>query len=192
MVDTDISASVLLMLNPKRMPPLTCMEDMEDTEDMDMEDMLVDTPPSDMVLDTPPDMVLDTPPLDMVLDTPPTDMDSDMDVVSMEVTADTLASVPLMPNPKLMPLLTCMEDMEDILDTLLLDMEGMDMEDMLVDTPPSDMVLDTPPLDMVVDTPPTDMGMDVVSMDGDVKCFASQCSSKSFHPETANSTYKSN
>merc|ERR1719500_1731830 len=148
-------------------------------EDMDMEDMLVDTPLLDMVLDTPPDMVLDTPPLDMVLDTRPTDMDSDMDVVSM-VDTDTLASVPLILNPKLMLLLTCTEDMED-----------MDMEDMLVDTPPSDMVLDTLP-DMVLDTPPTDMDMDVVSMDGDVKCFASQCSSKSFHPETANSTYKSN
>merc|ERR1719500_2219295 len=121
----------------------------------------------------------------MVLDTPHTDMDSDMDVVSM-VDTDTLASVPLMLNPKLMLLLTCTED--------------MDMEDMLVDTPPSDMVLDTlpdmvldtPPLDMVVDIPPMDMDMDVVSMDGDVKCFASQCSSKSLHPETANSTYKSN
>merc|ERR1719500_1968763 len=116
-------------------------------------------------------MVLDTPPLDMVSDTPPMDMDLDMDVVSM-VDTDTLASVPLMLNPKLMLPLTCMEDMED-----------MDMEDMLVDTPPSDMV---------VDTPPTDMDMDVVSMDGDVKCFASQCFSKSFHPKTANSTYKSN
>merc|ERR1719500_1355133 len=114
MVDTDTLASVPLMLNPKLMLPLTCMEDMED---MDMEDMLVDTPPLDMVLDTPPDMVLDTPPLDMVLDTPPTDMDSDMDVVSM-VDTDTLASVPLMLNPKLMLLLTCTEDMED-----------MDMED---------------------------------------------------------------
>merc|ERR1719341_1259095 len=139
-LDTDMDmASVMLKLNPRLMLiPTFCMEDMEVMAILDLLDMDMD-----MVLDTDTDMASVRLKLNPRLLLIPTFCMEDMEVtvildmldMDMDMVLDTdmdMASVRLKLSPRLMLIPTfCMEDMAAILDM-------PDIEDML-DTPMVDM-----------------------------------------------------